>query len=108
MLPVIARNLLESATLLATGCRALADKTVDGIEVDVEALRLAAERSPAVATGLNRYLGYDEVAAIVKQALAEGRTIREVTATRGHVAAGKLTQAELDEALDVDRLVGLT
>ena len=107
MLPVIARNLLESVALLANACRALADKAVTGIAVDVGELRAAAQRSPAIATGLNRYLGYDEVAAIVKEALAGGRTIREVAVARKHLETGALTPEQLDDALDVERLAGL-
>nr|MBA4169181.1 aspartate ammonia-lyase [Chloroflexota bacterium] len=53
---------------------------------------------------LNRYLGYEEAALIAKQSLAERRTIRDVVIERGHVAAGRLTEEELDEALDVMRM----
>ena len=60
-----------------------------------------AESSPAIVTPLNRYLGYDEAAAIAKQALAESKTIRAVVLERGHVASGRLTEQQLDEALDV-------
>jgi fumarate hydratase class II len=55
-------------------------------------------------TPLNRYLGYDEAAAVAKQALAEGKTIREVVIERGHVQAGRLSEVQLDEALDVLRM----
>jgi fumarate hydratase class II len=108
MLPLLARNVLESVGLLARSCRALADRTLAGLTVDVAALRASAERSPAIATGLNRYLGYDEVAAIVRQALAEQGSIRDVTLARGHVDEGRITLAQLDEALDVARLAGLS
>ena len=54
-----------------------------------------------IVTALNHQLGYDEAASIAKQALKEGRTIREVVIDRGHVADGKLTEQQLDEALDV-------
>jgi len=107
MLPVLAHNVLESLQLLANACRALADKTVRGLSVDVAALRREAQRSPAVATGLNRYLGYDEVAAIVKHALGHDQTIAEATAARGHLASGTLTEEQLATALDVERLAGL-
>ena len=53
-------------------------------------------------TPLNAYLGYEEAASIAKQALAERKTIRQVVLERGHVADGRLTEAQLDEALDVD------
>ena len=100
-LPVIARNVLESIRLLANISRLLADKTVDGIEADVERCRFYAEASPSIVTPLNRYLGYEEAAKVAKQALAEDKTIRQVVVERGHVAEGRLTEEQLDEALDV-------
>ncbi|MEO7296629.1 MAG: class II fumarate hydratase [Candidatus Limnocylindria bacterium] len=104
MLPMIGRNLLESIRLLANVSRLLADRCVDGITANVERMREYAESSPAIVTPLNRYLGYEEAAGIAKQALAERRTIREVVVERGHVEAGRLTEVELDEALDVMRM----
>ncbi len=101
MMPVMARNVLESARLLAAVARLLADKVVDGAEADVARARELAESSPSIVTPLNRYLGYEEAASIAKQALAERRTIREVVLERGHVDAGKLTAEQLDTALDV-------
>ncbi|MFI1582288.1 class II fumarate hydratase [Embleya sp. NPDC020630] len=101
MLPVIARNLLESIRLLANVTRVLADRTVAGIEADVERMREYAESSPSVVTPLNRFLGYEEAAKIAKQSLAERKTIRQVVIERGHIEAGRLTEAELDTALDV-------
>jgi len=70
----------------------------------VERMREYAESSPAIVTPLNRHLGYEEAASIAKQALAERRTIREVVLARGHVETGRLTETELDEALDVMRM----
>ncbi|GAA1015447.1 fumarate hydratase class II [Acrocarpospora pleiomorpha] len=101
MLPVIARNVLESIRLLASVSRLLADRCVAGITANTERLREYAESSPAIVTPLNRYLGYEEAAKIAKQALAERKTIRQVVLERGHVAAGTLTEAQLDQALDV-------
>jgi fumarate hydratase class II len=104
MLPVLGRNLLESIRLLANVSRLLADRCVDGITANVDRLREYAESSPAIVTPLNRHLGYEEAASIAKQALAEHKTIRQVVLERGHVQAGRLTEAELDEALDVLRM----
>jgi fumarate hydratase, class II len=101
MMPVMARNVLESARLLAGVARLLADKVVDGAEADVDRTREYAESSPAIVTPLNRYLGYEEAASIAKQALKERRTIREVVVERGHVKDGTLTEEQLDTALDV-------
>jgi fumarate hydratase class II len=104
MLPVMARNLLESIRLLAAVSRLFADRCIAGLVANVEVARAYAESSPAIVTPLNRYLGYDEAAAVAKQALAEGKTIRAVVLERGHVGNGKLTEAQLDEALDVLRM----
>jgi fumarate hydratase class II len=101
MLPVIARNLLESIRLLAAVAVLFADRCVAGLTADVEVCRSYAEGSPSIVTPLNRFLGYDEAAAIAKQALAQGKTIRQVVVERGHLDGGKLTEQQLDEALDV-------
>jgi len=101
MLPVLARNLLESIRLLANISRLLADRCIDGIEADEERCRTYAESSPSIVTPLNRYLGYEEAAKVAKQSLAERKTVREVVLERGYVDAGKLTTEQLDEALDV-------
>jgi len=104
MLPMIGRNVLESIRLLANVTRLLADQCIDGITADVERLREMAESSPAIVTPLNPYVGYEEAASIAKQALAERKTIRQVVIERGHVADGRISEAQLDEALDVMRM----
>jgi fumarate hydratase class II len=104
MMPVLARNVLESVRLLANVARLLADRTIDGVTANVERLREYAESSPSIVTPLNRYLGYEEAAKIAKQALAERKTIRQVVLERGHVAAGRITEEQLDQALDVLRM----
>ncbi|ALG06600.1 class II fumarate hydratase [Kibdelosporangium phytohabitans] len=104
MLPVIARNVLESARLIAAVSRLLAGKVLDGTEVDTERTSEYAESSPSIVTPLNRYIGYEEAASIAKQSLKERKTIREVVIERGHVESGKLTVEQLDEALDVLRM----
>jgi fumarate hydratase class II len=100
MLPVIARNVLESSRLLAAVARLLADKVLSGAEAQVSQMREYAESSPSIVTPLNRYLGYEEAASIAKQSLKERKTIREVVLERGHVPS-KLTEEQLDAALDV-------
>ncbi|MET9105079.1 class II fumarate hydratase [Streptomyces zhihengii] len=104
MLPVMARNLLESVRVLANASRLLADRTVDGITADAERAREYAESSPSVVTPLNKYIGYEEAAKVAKASLAERRTIREVVLARGYVERGELTLEQLDEALDVLRM----
>ena len=101
MLPVIARNLLQSISLLAAIARLLADRCVDGIEADVERCRSYAESSPSIVTPLNRFIGYENAAKAAKKSLAEGITVRQAVIDLGFVADGSLTEQQLDEALDV-------
>jgi fumarate hydratase, class II len=101
MLPVIARNLLESIQLLANVSRLLADRCVAGIQANVEHCRTLAESSPSIVTPLNRYIGYENAASVAKQALKEGKTIREVVIENGYVANGALSEEQLDATLDV-------
>ena len=101
MMPVMARNLLESVRLLSNATRVLADSCIDGLQPDVDRCREYAESSPAIVTPLNRYIGYENAAKVAKQALAERRTIREVVLEHGYVDRGDLTEQQLDEALDV-------
>ncbi|MFG2294842.1 class II fumarate hydratase [Streptomyces sp. NPDC048603] len=104
MLPVMARNLLESVRLLGAASRLLADRTVAGITVNAARAREYAESSPSVVTPLNRYIGYEEAAKVAKKSLAERKTIREVVLEEGYVDRGDLTLEELDRALDVLRM----
>ncbi|MEW2153903.1 class II fumarate hydratase [Streptomyces sp. NPDC007189] len=101
MLPVIAKNVLESIRLLANVARLLADRTVDGITADRQRTREYAESSPSVVTPLNKYIGYEEAAKVAKKSLAERKTIRQVVLESGYVERGDLTVEQLDEALDV-------
>jgi len=104
MLPMLARNLLESIRLLATASVLFADRCVSGITADEARAREFAEGSPAVATALNPVLGYEEAASIAKQALAERKSIREVVIERGHVEKGTISLEDLDRLLDVMRM----
>ena len=101
MMPVMARNLLESIRLLANVAPLLARRCIDGIEADVDRCRTYAESSPSVVTPLNKHIGYEEASKVAKSALKEGRTIREQVLAMGYVERGDLTEQELDEALDV-------
>ena len=78
MLPVIARNLLESIHLLANVTRALADSAIAGFTVNTARLAEALERNPILVTALNPVIGYEKGAAIAKKAYALGKPIREV------------------------------
>ena len=104
MMPVLARNLLESVRILGTASTLLAERCVDGITADADRMRTYAESSPSVVTPLNKHIGYEAAAKIAKQALADGATIRETVVKLGYVERGELTEQQLDEALDVESM----
>ncbi len=99
-IPVMARNLLESIRILANVSRLFAAHCIDGLEANEERLRTLAESSPSIVTPLNSAIGYEEAAAVAKEALAEGKTIRQAVLDRGLVP-GTITEEELDRRLDV-------
>ena len=101
MLPVMARNVLESIRLLANVSRVFADRCVVGITANEEHCRFLAESSPSIVTPLNSSIGYENAASVAKQSLKEGKTIRQVVLERGFVRDGTLTEEQLDAALDV-------
>jgi fumarate hydratase class II len=96
MLPVIARNLLESIRLLASVSRSFAEKCIDGIEANVEQCKAYAESSPSIGTSLNPYIGYERAAEVIKESTKTGKSIRELVLKRKW-----MTAEELDRALDV-------
>jgi fumarate hydratase class II len=98
-MPMMARNLLESIHLLSTVSRLLADRTVAGLEPDVERCRTNAESSSALATALTPHIGYEAAAEVVHQAAAENKTLREVVLERGLLRPG-----EVDRILDVEAM----
>jgi fumarate hydratase, class II len=101
MLPMLARNILESIRLLTNISRVFADRCIEGITANAERCKEYAESSPAVVTPLNRYIGYEAAAQVAKKSLAERKTIKQVVLESGYVEAGKLTEEQLDQALDV-------
>jgi fumarate hydratase class II len=95
MMPVIAYNLLQSVDILANAAKLLRERCVEGLEADRERCKEMVEKSLAMCTALAPKIGYDQAAAIAKEAFATGRTVREVAA-----AKGVLSPAELDATLD--------
>lgn len=100
-IPVMARNVLESARLLANTARQFATRLVDGIEPNEERMRTLAESSPSIVTPLNSAIGYENAAKIAKHAVKEGITIRQATIDLGFVDGAQLTEEELDKRLNV-------
>ena len=103
-IPVMGTSLLESIRTLATSAVLLADKTIDGLEVNVERARALAESSPSIVTPLNRVIGYEAAAKIAKHSVTQKMTVREAVIDLGYVERGEVTEAQLDTALDVLRM----
>ena len=82
-IPLMARNLLQSITYLAAACREFASRCVDGITANSERAQALAESTLVLVTALNPVVGYDEAAAISKEAAATGRSLREVALDHG-------------------------
>jgi fumarate hydratase class II len=93
--PLIARNLLQSISLLANTATIFAEKCVEGIEANLEGARRSAESTLAAATALNPVIGYDKGAEIVKEAAASGRMLKEVALEKG------VDEATYDEAMNL-------
>jgi len=100
-IPVMGTALLESIRLLSNAMRTLADKAVDGLEANVERAAAYAGMSPSIVTPLNKIIGYEAAAKIAKHAIAKGITVREAVIDLGYVERGEITEAQLDEKLDV-------
>lgn len=100
-IPVMGTALLESIRLLSNASRVLADKTIDGLEANVERAAALAGMSPSIVTPLNRLIGYEAAAKIAKHSVQEGITVREAVVDLGYVERGELTEADLDKALDL-------
>lgn len=96
MMPVIAHNLLESIRILTNACDVFGTKCVAGIEANSERARELVERNAIIVTALNPHIGYDNGAKIAKEAIATGRSVRELV-----LEAGLMSAAELDKALDI-------
>src|SRR5690606_32433142 len=100
-IPVMGTALLESIRLLANASVVLADKTVKGLEANIERAAALAGMSPSIVTPLNRLIGYEAAAKIAKHSVAEGITVREAVIDLGYVERGELSEADMDKALDL-------
>lgn len=100
-IPMMGTVLLESVRLLANSSRVLAEKTIKGLEPNIERARELAESSPSIVTPLNRVIGYESAAKVAKHAVANKVTVRQAVIDLGFVERGEITEAELDDKLDV-------
>jgi fumarate hydratase class II len=101
MIPVLGYNLLQSIEILASACRLFADRAVQGITANIERCESLVEQSLAMVTALNERIGYDAAAAIARESVATGKTVRELCLEKK-----VLPQAELEQLLDARRMTG--
>lgn len=101
MMPIMAERLLDSIRILTGACRVLAHRCVQGIVANEQRALSFVESSLALVTPLARVIGYDAAAALAKEALASGKTIRQLAAEKGILPEG-----ELERLLDIKRLTG--
>lgn len=99
--PVIARNFLHSARILADVCRTFREFCVEGIRPNRERIAELVSRSLMLVTALSPRIGYDKAAEIAKKAHHEGKTLKEAALELGY-----LTEAEFDELVRPERMVG--
>ena len=95
MLPVIAKNVLESIEILGNIAVALGEKAIAGFTVNHDNLQRALGRNPILVTALNPVIGYELGAKVAKQAYAEGRPVKDVA-----LELTDLSSDELDRLLD--------
>ncbi len=96
MMPVMASAFLQSVSILANACDAFRSRAVEGIGANRERCRELLEKNPSIATALNAYVGYDEAAAVAKEAAKNSESVRDVVKRRG-----LLSDEQLDEVLNV-------
>lgn len=92
--PIIAHSLFKSVNHLRQGCLTLADRCVDGITANRDALRTRVENSIGIVTALNPYIGYAAATSVAAEALESGKGVAEIV-----LARGLMSRAELDDVL---------
>ncbi|HEX7897193.1 MAG TPA: class II fumarate hydratase [Planctomycetota bacterium] len=101
MIPVMAANLLDSIALLTNAARLFAERCVDGLRANPAALAVPLEKSPIAATVLGPVLGYDKASDLVKDALAQNRSVKALAVERG-----LLSQADADRLFNFREMTG--
>jgi len=99
MMPVMGDTVIESIRLLAQGTQTFTSRALEGLEANPEICQEAVEKSLAMVTGLNLYLGYERAAALAKEAFKTGKTIRELCREKK-----VLPEDQLSKALDPWRM----
>jgi fumarate hydratase, class II len=99
--PVMIRNFLHSVAILGDACRTFREFCVEGIRANRERIAELVDRSLMLVTALSPSIGYDKAAEVAKKAHREGTTLKEAALSLGYV-----TEAEYDEAVRPEKMVG--
>ena len=100
MLPVMAHNILESIAILTSATKVFTDKLIVGLEANTEKLDENIQKNSILVTALVPKLGYDTAADVAKLAVSSNSTIKSVLLEKA-----LLTEEEIDELLDIDKLI---
>ena len=100
MLPVMAHNILESISLLSSSTRIFEEKLIIGLEANTEKLDENIQKNSILVTALVPKIGYDKAAEVAKEAVSKNVTIKEIL-----VEKALIPESEIDELLDVDKLI---
>jgi fumarate hydratase class II len=101
--PLLIHDFLQSARLLADGCRSFEEHCARGIEPDAARIGELVSRSLMLVTALSPHIGYDRAAEIAKKAHREGTTLREAALALGYVSA-----EDFDRWVRAERMIGPT
>jgi fumarate hydratase class II len=99
MMPVMVHNLLEAIGILSSAATVFAERCIAGITPNELHIRELVERNVIIVTALNPHIGYDNGAKVAKEALATGKSVRQVV-----LELGLMSEEELDRALDLKRM----
>jgi aspartate ammonia-lyase len=99
MMPLIAYNLIHSIEILGNTLSVLASRCLDGISANRDRLKAYAEGSLALVTALNPHIGYLNAAAVAKESLETGKSLRQIVLERGLMSAEDLAQV-----LDLEKM----
>ena len=100
--PMVIRNFLHSANLLAHACENFDEHCAQGIEPDLERIDKLMRESLMLVTALNPHIGYAKAAAIAKNAHKKGLTLKASAIAMGHV-----TSAQFDQWVKPEDMVGI-
>ena len=97
--PVMAANIIESATLIADATNSFTENCVRGIKPNYKILNKNLENSLMLVTALNTKIGYEKAAEIAKQAYKNGTNLKEEG-----IKLGYLTEEEFDKWVDPKKM----